>query len=113
MLCHHLKRVSTQDKVVQRAGCCIGPAAQKRGAKATIHLQNRPRLRLFADFHVRCNFTAIAAFEHPLNQQFQLSTAGFLPIQPGFDDLRVVKHQQIAGLEQACQIGELPVTRGL
>jgi hypothetical protein len=51
------------------------------------------------------------AGQHALHQQLHFATAGFFAVQARLDDLRVVEHQQVAGLEQVGQFAKDAVHR--
>ena len=110
VLRHQRIRVAAQFESVQRS-VNIRPAAQQRGGKAAVHLHDGTGHGLFTDLQVRGDLMARRSVgrQDPLNQQLKPATAGFLTEQPRFDDLGVIEHQQVAGQEQAGQVGELAI----
>ena len=110
MLRHQRVGVAAEFEAVQRP-CFVRPAAQQRRGEAAVHGHHSARAGLFADFHVRGYFMAGFGMrrQHALDQQLQPAAAGFLAKQPGFHNLGVVKHQQVAWQQQAGQIDEVTV----
>ena len=83
-------------------------------ARLVEHLQHRAHRRFFADLHVRHHLvrSVIGVGQHPLDQQLQLPATGLFAKQTGGHHLRVVEHQQVAGLQQAGQVFETAVDEG-
>ena len=106
VLFHHGIGVIAELQVVQGA-VCLRPAPQHCGLKSPVHLQHRAWCRLFAGSQMRGHGIGHGVLvQHALDQQLNLPTAGFVPEQARFDDLRVVEDQQVFWPQQPAQFGK-------
>ena len=111
VLFHHGIGVIAELQVVQGA-VCLRPAPQHCGLKSPVHLQHRAWCRLFAGSQMRGHGIGHGVLvQHALDQQLNLPTAGFVPEQARFDDLRVVEDQQVFWPQQPAQFRKHAIHR--
>ncbi len=102
VLLEQLERVAGQAQVEETV--VRSATAEDLGVESGGEAHHGARLRALAGAHVGPDLAG--AGQHALDQRLDRAAAGLGAVQAGLDDLGVVEHQQVAGIQQIGQFAE-------